>query len=461
MDEELLRDVIEAPDDDGPRLVYADWLLEHGDESQRARGEYIQLACAIAKLPDQPTEERARLVRRSMELLGKWELAWVDVALAPLFRRRVWDARGVDWAWSRGFIEGYGENPDSFRPAVSHYELARMQSLATPLREVSVHVDAEGMTQFIGLPLLRRLRALDLHVSHTGGDCFAPFADSDALASLRSLRLVVDSSLHLGPILAAPLPNLERLGIWLSESSAVPIGWFESLAKSPLAKTVTSLELHCNQWGDANFDRMMELPYPLTSLSVRSNDAGRMLDRLASQPHRHASVRSLSVRCHFGRDVPWSVDGAMALLAARPALESLRFEDAYPAPDLTRLFAMPEFTQIRSLRLAHNFLEDEAALTLARAEHVANLRELDLSYCRITNEGGKAVATAKNLRHLRRLNLRSNARIGVAAFTKTKSFADLEHLDLRDNSIPEKGSALLKLRERFGAAAIAAYDPDT
>src|SRR4051812_39840541 len=38
MDEpSVLRAVLDRPDDDGPRLVYADWLLERGDP----RGEYI------------------------------------------------------------------------------------------------------------------------------------------------------------------------------------------------------------------------------------------------------------------------------------------------------------------------------------------------------------------------------------------------------------------------------------
>ena len=29
---ELLRAIADDPDDDGPRLVYADWLEEHGHE---------------------------------------------------------------------------------------------------------------------------------------------------------------------------------------------------------------------------------------------------------------------------------------------------------------------------------------------------------------------------------------------------------------------------------------------
>src|SRR5262245_28522095 len=44
----LLRAVIENPDDDAPRLVYADWLDEHGDA---AWAEFIRLQIAAAREP--------------------------------------------------------------------------------------------------------------------------------------------------------------------------------------------------------------------------------------------------------------------------------------------------------------------------------------------------------------------------------------------------------------------------
>lgn len=41
----LLANVINYPDDDAPRLVYADWLDENGDHT---RGEFIRLQCWLA-----------------------------------------------------------------------------------------------------------------------------------------------------------------------------------------------------------------------------------------------------------------------------------------------------------------------------------------------------------------------------------------------------------------------------
>ena len=46
-DEAFLRDILEAPEDDGPRLVYADWLEENG---QATRAEFIRLQVELARL---------------------------------------------------------------------------------------------------------------------------------------------------------------------------------------------------------------------------------------------------------------------------------------------------------------------------------------------------------------------------------------------------------------------------
>lgn len=44
----LLRDVLDNPDSDAPRLVYADWLREN---DQWERGEFVAIQCELATLP--------------------------------------------------------------------------------------------------------------------------------------------------------------------------------------------------------------------------------------------------------------------------------------------------------------------------------------------------------------------------------------------------------------------------
>jgi uncharacterized protein (TIGR02996 family) len=55
-DEAFLRAILDNPDDDTPRLVYADWLEEQGDP----RGEFIRLQCLLARMPyDDPARREA------------------------------------------------------------------------------------------------------------------------------------------------------------------------------------------------------------------------------------------------------------------------------------------------------------------------------------------------------------------------------------------------------------------
>jgi uncharacterized protein (TIGR02996 family) len=43
----FLRDICEHPDDDTPRLIYADWLDERGAPKDRERAEFIRVQCRL------------------------------------------------------------------------------------------------------------------------------------------------------------------------------------------------------------------------------------------------------------------------------------------------------------------------------------------------------------------------------------------------------------------------------
>jgi uncharacterized protein (TIGR02996 family) len=58
--------IFEAPDDDVPRLLFADWLEDQGDP----RGELIRLQCHLARWePD--WRRRTQLQQREQELLAQ------------------------------------------------------------------------------------------------------------------------------------------------------------------------------------------------------------------------------------------------------------------------------------------------------------------------------------------------------------------------------------------------------
>jgi uncharacterized protein (TIGR02996 family) len=77
-DEEFVRAILEAPEDDALRLVCADWLEEQGDE---ARAEFIRGPIALAQMPAHD-RKRKKLSNRMDKLLQAHREEW----LRPLTR---------------------------------------------------------------------------------------------------------------------------------------------------------------------------------------------------------------------------------------------------------------------------------------------------------------------------------------------------------------------------------------
>jgi uncharacterized protein (TIGR02996 family) len=66
----FLQAIIEAPHDDTPRLIFADWLDEHGEAD---RAELVRLQCRLAKMANSDAE----LQGREAELLKRAD-AWME-----------------------------------------------------------------------------------------------------------------------------------------------------------------------------------------------------------------------------------------------------------------------------------------------------------------------------------------------------------------------------------------------
>ena len=76
---ELVAAIVATPEEDGPRLVYADWLSDRGDP----RGELITVQCAlaVADRDDRPMHETNRLRDRSSALLDIHRPQWLEPVL--------------------------------------------------------------------------------------------------------------------------------------------------------------------------------------------------------------------------------------------------------------------------------------------------------------------------------------------------------------------------------------------
>jgi uncharacterized protein (TIGR02996 family) len=116
----FLADIVAHPADDAPRLVYADWLEDHGEAG---RAEFIRLQCELARM--RPAEwcvregddycrassrwkcRRCALRRRERELLIGSPVAWgangwFSDWLSGLYPEH--DLAGVAWTFRRGFV---------------------------------------------------------------------------------------------------------------------------------------------------------------------------------------------------------------------------------------------------------------------------------------------------------------------------------------------------------------------
>src|SRR5262245_22664014 len=196
----FLRAIIDEPDDDAVRLIYADWLDEHGDtDADRARAAFIRLQVEAARL-DEHDPRRLDLESQAEALLIAHRDAW----LAGLER---WAVNHHPTSFARGF-------PFVVRAGVCEL-LDRGAELwaAAPFRHLSLWSEW-------------RQEAAD-------EARFGELARCAHLAHVRHLNLwsLPSSTAALAGLLASPhLAGLESLG--LTPPSDQP--WLQALLASPL-----------------------------------------------------------------------------------------------------------------------------------------------------------------------------------------------------------------------------------
>lgn len=163
--------ILEDPERDEPRLVYADHLCQRGDP----RGELIALQIAVRRGRGH-AEARARVA----ELI---DACWPELSRVP-------KAIGAQrFCVRRGFVEGL--RIDAQRLA----DLPEIMGRA-PVMEVEVCGARDGVLQLSKMRAALRLRVLELNGMGLGNKRFIALLRSGALANLRSLDVTGNG---LGP----------------------------------------------------------------------------------------------------------------------------------------------------------------------------------------------------------------------------------------------------------------------
>lgn len=199
--------ILETPEDDGMRLIFADWLEERNDPY----GEFIRIQVQLYRQPiGDPTRDALR--KREQELLIRHGGTWRSYLPALLSGRD----------FHRGFVESVQTTIDEF------LRTAELLFAATPLRlfiaRPSLSTDRlRQVRQLTESPYPGRLRGLALAGLHLGDEEAVVLAGTAALASLDLLDLREN---RIGP------------------------GGAEALAVSPHLAGIKALLLYSNPVGD-------------------------------------------------------------------------------------------------------------------------------------------------------------------------------------------------------------------
>jgi uncharacterized protein (TIGR02996 family) len=161
----LMRAVCENPDEDTPRLVFADWLQENGEPKY---AEFVRLQVRHAELLRYGAPDTEDFARKARELWLRFGVRW-QAALPQV--------KGVGWhnAFFRGFVERAIVSSDAV--LVQHADAIFGQ----PLRQLVI-ARFDGKQGFAALSGLRHLKTLLLGIRDTSAAALEELLRCDHLS---------------------------------------------------------------------------------------------------------------------------------------------------------------------------------------------------------------------------------------------------------------------------------------
>jgi uncharacterized protein (TIGR02996 family) len=407
----LLAAIRDMPDEDTPRLVFADYL-EENDEA--ARAAFIRAQVELARtLPWEPFAVRCRW-REPDVLTGRAFRA----ALPPLPGRTLpaWDdppfRRGFGWAL-----------------------LVRSVSLWAELVEPVFEREPVGKLAFWGGTLDDWLRiAASAHVKQFRDLSF----QTNPIEPLRVLRDLPDAC------------GVTDIRFQRASGAGMP-EVVEDLMRAPLGQAIGGLHFHMGYESLNDLIDAINLRDPLERLSFSS--MGITADHLRRLFAGPAPAALTELRLH---NEPLGDDGLSVLSDRLPVgLRDLDLSMSVGRGDgLEALARCEHLAGLRRLNLRRNHLTPRTSRLLSRARVFAGLRSLDLSDCRIGDKGVRHVAQAKFWPNLVELDLRQNpiSPAGVRHLLDAAPPAELTALVLDGEGLGTDTRAALT--KKYGAALV-------
>jgi uncharacterized protein (TIGR02996 family) len=417
--EAFVNAIRQAPDDDGLRLVYSDWLEENGDESDQARAEFIRAQVELERLPmDAPG--RPELEDCADDLRTAFEERWLSPVPAHL----------GEWTWRRGYLDNV-----HFAGPGSVDDVVRFSSMH-PLTETNWRASAEELLRILDMPEVAALRFLHLNPTRDPAAFVEGLTGRPEISNLTGLTLMGRPAQE----------GLAEVASLASTGSLTSLVLMEFLSSGMLTGILAGgawprLDyLHAHWHGAASSAQMRPLFTPPRSQRWRDLGLGPLTPAAASGLVELSALRRL--------ELSWRVDAAVPRFAFPPGLADLDFSVTGDAGSLFAALAETDgIEQLRRLRIRFwsGVLQGEDWQALGRL--LGRLRgpvlHLEAGY---SYEG--FLAGLVELPHLDRVvGLTWSPRIPLPGelegFLKCPQFTGLRELDLRSGRIEKATLRLL------------------
>ena len=405
----LMRNIVENPDEDAPRLVFADWCQENGDED---RAEFIRVQIERARL-DEFDERHQDLEPREVKLLARhrreWTGNWPFQHYSPTVFRR-------------GFIErlegcGTGRFNEHIDSLLARHPV-REAWLEWPGDRESSERDAEGLLRPPRLSGFTegQLRGLGLNHRHRRVIRLRELERLLASVELRGVRRlvvphVVDPASPPGfeHVLFDTFPRIAKhLEALRLPGSVNRPRTLERAVRSELADTLTCFGLEGADLDEGSVRALTEssLWCGLTELDLGSLRRGSSFPTLGlAEAVGRSQLRRLNV-VSLSETSPGEYVPTLCRSERWGELESLKLSGPLHG-DLFREFVNHEhFARLRRLHIHAADLDAEDATVLAEHPNSRGLRELVLYGCpRLDHHGVARLVNSPQLSRLVCLDL--------------------------------------------------------
>jgi uncharacterized protein (TIGR02996 family) len=400
--------ILEQPDDDAVRLVYADWLDEH-DEPERA--EFIRVQVQLAKL-DEDHPKYWELTSRQDELLVDHAASWVqpfaDILVddQPLHDLIAWGR------FRRGFLADVRARPSVFiAQAEKLFHVLPLDTLFLEIQGEDIHdlaacrwmarlanlfagngLDAQRLAALLASPHLPRALTLHCYPEPFGPKVISLLSGHPAACRVRSLG-VKPARNHPAQFQQLAATSWDELALLTLHGEGVDDAGIEQLARSAQFSRLTTLNFRdCNQISPAGWQSLVQSEHltPLQSMTFEGCKIGEAGWRELGQAANWKALKYLTLSDSLDlasvrhiMNAPWMLQ-LHGIFLSRCSLT-----DA----SLAELVASPNFVGIRRLSVLTNpDMGDAALVALAKSRYADGLigltvipatsREYAISICR-------------------------------------------------------------------------------